>query len=235
MFSNFERIVKVIYREWKTSVVGTLDKEHPSEEVLACFLEDKLSQADKDLTQSHLLRCNKCAEYLSVQLRIEPHLSKDVPVSLLEKVKRILGSGIKDNIFEIALRLKDKAWEIIQTSGDVLVDQELIPAPVLRSRQINEFKEEVNILKDLHEFRILARLEIKSNKDFSLMIKVKDKQGRRINKSLRVTLIKNEVELESYISDTGNSVFENILPGDYRVEITQKAYLAAVIDLKVKA
>jgi citrate lyase gamma subunit len=235
MFSNFERIVKVVYQEWKAAVTGALDKEHPSEEVLVCFLEDKLSQADKDVTQSHLLKCNKCSEYLSTQLKIEPHLSKDVPVSLLEKVKRNIGSDIKDNIFEIVLKLKDKSWEIIQTSGDVLVGQELIPAPVLRSRQINEFKEEVDILKDLHELRILARLESKSSKIFGLAVEVKNKQGKKIHKDLRVTLIKDEVELESYVSDIGNSVFENISPGDYRVEIIQEAHLAAIIDLKVKA
>jgi len=235
MLSKFEKIIRVIYREWKGAAGSLADNEHPDEETLACFLEDKLAQADRDLIQAHLLKCNKCAEYLGAQLKIEPHLSRDLPAYLLEKARKIIGSDAGENIFEILLKLKNKTWEIIQTSGDVLVGQELIPAPVLRSRQISEFKEEVSILKDLHEVRVLAKVESRSNNIFNLSINVKDKQGKETDKDLRITLIRGEVELESYISDTGSRVFENILPGNYRVEITQEARLVATIDLKVKA
>ena len=234
MFNYFERISRIIYREWKGT--GRLfNNEHPTEEALACFLEDKLAPVDSDLMQKHLLKCDICAEYLSIQLKIAPHLSKDVPDPLLERVRKILGSDVKDNVFEIFLRLKEKAWEIIQTSGDVLVGQELIPAPVLRNRQINEFKEEVSILKDLEEVRILAKVESKSSKIFNLTIIIKDKQGEKVSNNLRITLMKDEVELESYISDSGGSIFENISPGNYRVEVTQETRMVALIDLKVKA
>ncbi|MDD5505294.1 MAG: hypothetical protein PHR73_00860 [Candidatus Omnitrophica bacterium] len=233
MFTHFEKIIRIVYREWKGTARLSGD-EHPDEEDLVCFLEHRLVQADRDLIQGHLLRCNKCAEYLNTQLKIEPHLSKDIPAHLLEKARKMIGSDAKENILEIILKLKDKAWEIIQTSGDVLVGQELIPAPVLRSRQINEFKEELSILKDLEEVRVLAKVESKGGKIFSLSINVKDKQGKRLDKDLRITLIKDEVELESYAFDAGSSVFEKILPGNYRVEITREARLAAAIDLKVK-
>ncbi len=232
MFSHFEKIIRIIYREWKGA--GRLvNHEHPTEETLVCFLEHKLAQADRDLIQKHLLKCDICAEYLSTQLKIEPNLSKDVPAALLERVRKMVGSDVKENIFEIFLRLKEKALEIIQTSGDVLVGQEVIPARVLRSRQIKEFKGELSILKDLQEVRVLAKIESKSSKIFNLTINIKDKQGKEVNKDLRITLIKDEVELESYISDSGGSVFENVPPGNYRVEVTQETRLVAVIDLKV--
>jgi hypothetical protein len=234
MLSHYEKIIRFIYREWKGD--GRLvNNEHPTEETLVCFLEDKLAQTDKDLIQRHLLKCDICAEYLCAQFKIEPHLSKDVPVSLLERVGKMVGSDVKEDVFEIFLRLKEKAWEIIQTSGDVLVGQELIPAPVLRSRQINEFKEELSILKDLQEVRVLAKVESKNGRVFNLVITIKNKQGQQVNKDLRITLIKDEVELESYISGAGSSIFENIFPGNYRVEVTQETRLLAVIDLKVKA
>jgi len=234
MFSHFEKIIRIIYREWK-GTGSPVNNEHLTEEALTCFLEDKLAQAERDLIQRHLLSCNVCAEYLSTQLKIEPHLSKEVPALLLEKVRRLVGSDVKESIFEILLRLKEEALEIIQTSGDVLVGQELIPAPVLRSRQIKEFKEGVTILKDLQEIRVLARVESKSSKVFNLAITIKDKQDRKVSKDLRITLIKDELELESYISDSGGSVFENVPPGNYRVEVIQETRLLAVIDLKVKA
>jgi len=147
----------------------------------------------------------------------------------------MIDSDVKENILEIFLMLKEKTLEIIQTSGDVLLGQELIPAPVLRSRQINEFKEEVSILKDLKESRVLAKVENKGNRIFNLAVTIKDKQGRQIDKTLRMTLIKDGIELESYVSDTGSILFENILPGNYKVEVSQGARVLAVINLKVKA
>ncbi|MFA6129887.1 MAG: hypothetical protein WC731_02760 [Candidatus Omnitrophota bacterium] len=234
MFNYFERIIRIIYLEWKGSPCF-IEKEHPNEETLVSFLEDKLPKLDRDLIQEHLLKCDICAEYLGTQLKIEAHLSKDVPLVLLERVRKMIDSDVKDNILEIFLMLKEKTLEIIQTSGDVLVGQELIPAPVLRSRQINEFKEEVSILKDLKEFRVLVKVENKGDKIFNLAVTIKDKQGRQIDKTLRITLIKDGIELESYVSDTGNIFFENILPDNYKVEVSQGSRILAVINLKVKA
>ncbi|MFH1190827.1 MAG: hypothetical protein V1670_01345 [Candidatus Omnitrophota bacterium] len=235
MLNNFEKITRIIYGERKAALSFT-GQDHPGAESLACFLEDKLSLPDKELIQKHLLSCDLCAEYLSAQLKIQPHLSLDVPARLLEKVEKLVGRQIGENLLEIFIKLKEKALEIIQTTGDVLLGQELVPAPVLRSRKINEFKEEVTILKDLQRIRVIAKIQNKSTQGFNLTITVKDKQSQKINKNIRVTLIRGGVELESYIIDSaGSSFFENILPGDYVVEVSREDQKEAVIDLKVKA
>ena len=234
MLNNFEKIVRVIYREQK-EVKFSLLQEHPSEENLACFIEDKLPANDKDMICQHLLSCQVCAECLSIQLKIQPHLSLNVPAPLLEKVKKIVDQEVGENLLEIFLMLKEKVLEIIQTTGDVLFGQELVPAPVLRSRKINEFKEEVSILKDLQQIRVLAKIQNNSTKSFNLTITVKDKLASKIDKNLRITLIKDGLELESYMNDSGSSFFENIPPGNYIVEISRQGVREAVIDLKVKA
>jgi len=235
MANYLEKITKIIYREWKRGRSFKV-KEHPGEEDLVCFLEGKFSLQDKEALQEHLLSCDICSEYLSAQLKIQPHLSLDVPAQLLEKIKKLLGQDTVENLLEIFLKLKEKAMEIIQTTGDVLVGQELVPAPVLRSRKIDEFKEEVSILKDLREIRILAKIQNKDTKSFNLTITVKDKQSQKIGKNLRITLMRDGIELESYITDSaGSSFFENILPGNYSVEVSREDQKEAVIDLKVQA
>jgi len=234
MPNYFEQVAKLVYREWKIANQFA-GKDHPDVETLVCFLENKLSLSEKTQIQEHLVSCDLCAEYLSLQLKIKSHLSLDVPIGLLEKIKNLVGQDSRENLLEIFIKLKVKALEIMQTTGDVLLGQELVPAPVLRSRKINEFKEEVSILKDLQQIRVLAKIQNKSAKSFNLTITVKDKHSQRIDKSLRVTLIKDDLELESYVNDVGSSFFENILPGDYVVEISRQGERMAVIDLKVKA
>lgn len=233
MFSNFEKITRLIYRERKKTAPFT-EQNHPSEENLVCFLEDKLSVNDMDMIRKHLLSCEACAECLSIQLKIQPHLSLAVPTPLLEKVKKMVGQEAGENLLEIFLKLKEKALEIIQTTGDVLLGQELVPAPLLRSRKIDEFKEEVCIIKDLQQIRVLAKIQNKSGRSFNLTITVKDKQTFKIDKDLRITLIKDGLELESYINDSGNSFFENIALGSYVIEVSRQGRREAVIDLKVK-
>jgi len=233
MNNYLENITKIVYREWKKgrSFKGN---EHPDEEEMVCFLEGKLSAQDKVLIQKHLLSCNICAEYVSTQQKIQPHLSLEVPKQLLENVERMLGQNTLENLLEIFIKLKEKAIAIIETTGDVLVGQELVPAPVLRSRKIEEFKEEVSILKDLQQIRVLAKIQNKDVKNFNLTITVKDKKSQKIPKDLRITLVKEGIELESYTTDSGSGVFENIPPGSYVIEVSLQGQKEARIDLKVQ-
>jgi hypothetical protein len=124
----------------------------------------------------------------------------------------------KSLVLEIVLKLKEKTLELLRTTGDVLVGQELVPAPV-RSRQIKDFKDEVTILKDFKDVRVEIKIENKLARAFTLVAMVKDKHTSRVIKDLRVTLIKDELELESYLSDSGKAVFEHVLLGKYTVQI----------------
>ena len=74
--------------------------------------------------------------------------------------------------------------------------QELVPAPILRSRQIKDFKDEVTILKDFKDIRVQAKVENKGANAFSLVILVKERHTQRIIKDLRIRLLKDGAELE---------------------------------------
>jgi len=75
----------------------------------------------------------------------------------------------------------------------------------------------------------------KKGKYFNVIIKAKQKQSLRAIKDLRITLIKEGVELESYLSDFGSAVFEHVLLGKYSLEVSSiKGRLATVV-LDIKA
>ncbi len=122
----------------------------------------------------------------------------------------------------------------MHTSGDILVGQELMPAPILRSHKIKDFKDEVIILKDFRDIRVEAKIENKGTKAFNLTIRVKDKQTQKIIKDLRVTLIKDDLELESYVADTGVVTFEHVLLGKYTVKIANLENNLASILLDIR-
>jgi hypothetical protein len=53
-------------------------------------------------------------------------------------------------------------------------------------------------------------------------------------KDLRVTLIRDDTELESYLSDSGKVVFEHVLLGKYMVEISNIENKLAMIEIDIK-
>lgn len=234
MADTLEALIKKVYKGWKKGF--KVSANHPDEEALACFINGCLTSEESEQLKAHFVTCDNCAQIFALSLSAESSDElKEVPKELLEKTLEIL--KLKDNpsIFEVILRLKENMLEIIKASGDILLGQELIPAPVLRSRKIKDFKDEVTILKDFKEIRVEIKVENKDGKYFNVMIRAKHKYGARLFKDLRVTLIKEGVELESYLSQTGAVSFEHILLGKYNLELTSVSDKLASVVLDIKS
>ncbi len=234
MPDKIEKLIKAVYKKWKTSRLDTGGNLHPNEEEMACFVEGKLPQGDCERIKEHLIGCEACAESFSIQLKLKPEPVKNVPEELIELAKKLVPSKDNISVIEIAIKLGQKALEILSTTGDVLVGREFVPAPVLRSRQIKEFKDEVTILKDLKDVRVEVKIENKHGRAFDLIIFVKDKQANRIIKDLRITLLKEGFELESYLTASDKVIFEHVLAGKYVIEVSgiEKKIASILLDIK---
>jgi hypothetical protein len=234
MPEKLEKLIKLVYKIWKAKAAQP-QGPHPDEETLVCFLENKLSGQEYARIKAHLVSCDRCSEIVATQLKLNTIEIKELPQGLLTRVKELVRQEDKISVLEIYLKLKEKVLEILNTTGDVLVGQELVPAPILRSRKIKDFKDEVTILKDFKDIRVEVKIENKLGRSFSLMVVVKEKASQRIMKDLRVTLVKDDLELESYLTDSGKVTFEHVLLGKYTVEIsTVESNLASILlDIKV--
>jgi len=233
MQNKLERFIKLVYKQWRLDQLR-ISEPHPDEETFVCFLEGRLSEDEGARIKSHLISCDSCAESLLLQARLKVSEEQEVPEQLLERAKNLVKPEDKSLILEIILKLKEEALEILSTTGDILVGQELVPAPILRSRKIKDFKDEVTILKDFQDIRVELKLENKGVEFFNVTVIVKEKETQKIIKDLRVTLIKDDLELESYLNDTGSVIFEHVLLGKYTVEISTHENKLASILLDIK-
>lgn len=248
MQSVLERLIKIVYRKWK-SAQPKITEPHPDEETLVCFIEARLPVEESKRVRAHLVSCDSCADALAIQARLAASLratatataglklteEKEVPEELIERVKNLVIHKDKLSILEIMLRLKEKTLEIMNTTGDVLVGQELMPAPVLRSRRIKDFKDEVTILKDFKDIRVEVKIENKHGQAFNLTVMAKEKETQNLIKDLRVTLLKDDLELESYLTDYGKVTFEHVLLGKYTVEVSsfENKLASILLDIKI--
>lgn len=234
MSEKIEGLVKAVYKSWKKRLPKAQGM-HLDEESFACFLEGRLSAEEKERINTHLISCDDCLEIFSLSINAQDANMQEVPGELLDKVRVIISLKEKMTVLEVILRLKENMLEVINSNGDILVGRELVSAPALRSRNIRDFKDEVTVLKDFKDVRVEVRLENKGGKYFNLMLQVKKKHRQGLLKDLRVTLIKDDLELESCISDTGSVNFEHILLGKYSLEVTCATERVALVMLDVKA
>jgi len=234
MQENLEKLIKIVYENWKFDQ-PKIEELHPDEETFACFLTGKLPPKETARIRAHLIGCERCAEVFAVSSKLEVVENQLAPKQLVQEAKRLIEEQVSLAILEICLKFKEKALEILNTSGDILVGQEFIPAPVLRGRKAKDFKDEVTILKDFKDIRVEVKIENKVGEVFDLTVLVQEKESQKVIKDLRVTLLREAIELESYLNDPGKVIFENVLLGKYTVEIsTLKSKLASVL-LEIKA
>jgi hypothetical protein len=234
MLDNLEKLIKLVYGKYRSGRSLKLTR-HPDDETFACFIDGKLSVKEEEGIRQHLIECGSCAQAVAIQIKTCPDTELDVSPGLLAAARDILSSEKATPALEVFLRLKEGLFELLSTNGDVLLGQEFIPALVLRSRQVKEFKDEIMILKDLGSIRVEIKVEKKSASIFSLSVIAKDRQSSQVIKDLRVTLMKEDLELESYINDLGKVVFEHIALGKYTVEIADLKEKLAAILLDIKA
>lgn len=224
MPDKIEKLIDKVWQNWQGKQV-MVSSRHPDEETLACFIERKLIESESEQVILHLIGCGSCMDKVIAYAKLNPSLAEDaVPETIAEQPA----------FLEIVLRLKDKLLELVNTTGDVLVGQELMPAPILRARKIKDFKDEVMVLKDFEDVRVEAKIENRPNAFFSLTVMAKDKNTQKVIKDLRITLMKDELELESYHTDTGRAVFENVAIGRYMVEISriEKKIASVIVDIR---
>ncbi|MCM8800395.1 MAG: hypothetical protein NC912_00045 [Candidatus Omnitrophica bacterium] len=232
MLNKLERVIQRVYKVWKKE-----QKEsdiHPDEETLTCFLESRLSSEDSEEIKRHLISCKGCMERVNLLIRLEEMPLKEFPQQLLANIASLLPSQTPPESLEVVLQFKEDLIRILKTTGEILLGKELISQAVLRSRQIKDFKDELRIAKDFKEFKIEIKIINKKTKAFDLSIIVRKRRPLQLMKDLRITLIKDDTELESYLSSSGKVTFEGIPLGTYTIQVSRLKELIGYLHLEVK-
>jgi hypothetical protein len=232
MNGRIERLIAMAFDDWKKD--GASGRAHPGEEEIACFLEGKLGRTDADRIKEHVAVCDACAELVVAGMSIPPGEELPVPEELLARARGLAVPSVNAQVLDIVLTMKTFGFSIISTTGDVLLGQEFVPAAVLRTRDIRDFKDEIVILKDFSEIRIEVKAQSQPGLGFNLSILARNKRNQKALKDVRISLFKEGVELESRVADTGRAVFEHVYPGLYSVEISGIKEKLARVSLEVR-
>ena len=229
---KIEELIRMVYRFWRKKHKQA-DLLCPDEETLVCFSEGTLPRNESKMIQEHLVSCSRCSEVVSLFLQRHKE-QRDVPEVLINKAKSLIEQKLPTSILEIAIAIKEKALEILGTTADIILENEILPLPVLRSRKITEFQEEIGIIEEFINIKINILIQKMDRDSARLNINLIDKTSLKPLDDLRLMLMKDKKEIESYELVSGNAVFDKVGRGDYEIQILRKEEILGVINLKIK-
>jgi len=208
----------------------------PDEERLAAFSEGRLSEADETEVVGHIARCGPCANaVLSLRTILsepEKEGAAKLPLSLIERARKLdpSGKGIMDVVVEFA----KGAARLVKSSGDVVGG--MVPATdAVRGGEGQVISENlVTLTKEFPPYSAEVDVEKVRDNTAEISIKLLDKESGSPAKGLRVSLFKEESELESTMLDAGFAVFQDLAFGHYRLDVTRVGEPVGRITLEMK-
>lgn len=231
MAFKIEAFIEMLYRNYQRRQTRS-NLSCPDEETLVSFIEGEISQEDSRQLQEHLLACGRCAEALALFF-LQPKITQRVPSEIIEKVKSLVSQKTPAHILELTLKIKEKFLEILDTSGDIIFGNEIIPLPVLRSRQIRDFGDELALVKEIGEMRVNLDIEKREEGLVKIIFTLSDKNTSLALSDLRVTLFKDDRELESYAVEAGRAAFDKLGLGRFTFQILRKEQVLGLIKLEL--
>jgi hypothetical protein len=192
----------------------TAKKSCPGEEMIADYLEDRLSAEDKEAMDAHLSECERCLEELVIAGKAMKDTAEApaVPLGVTKAAVRLVA---KQTTGAAEKSLK----ESIATYMEKVSDYVRYSLPwrwqhaTIRSSKVESAPDLVVIRKVYKE--IETEIEIEKTGEDKAHIRVK--AGGREKNGIRVTLKKGEREISSQLLSGDHVLFEDIPFGRYEI------------------
>jgi len=219
-----DRIIKDIIMDIKAKVKDPC----PDDETLAAFIEGKLPEQRHREISLHFLTCPKCRDYVAAAWGQIPKRLR-VPVEVIKKAAEILPA--EESAWEVVVKFTSDFVEVIKNTGA----RTQYFAPAYASARSDRVCQSSLVAVSENIGGIETELEIERLDSGEGELKVNFKESGGIpNPPLRVTLKKNNKELESCIASRGSTVFEKVPIGAYDISISRKGISLGEITLEMK-
>ena len=215
-----------------------MKKACPTEEMLADYLENRLSEKQGSEMEKHLSDCDTCLEVVALaqSLLQDRHLTEfaSVPAEVTDAAVQLVLS--QDPFVSESLPERiEKALKDLPTKISALLNHrtwgELQPQPV-RGPKRKVAKDLVLLKKTFQDVR--TAIEIEKIGENKAHIRVKLLLDDTISQTVRVTLKKGEREISSYLAERAQVVFEDIPFGRYSLTIARDGSTLGIYHFEIK-
>jgi hypothetical protein len=214
----------------------------PDHETLGAFYEGRLDQESERRLREHIMYCDRCLELgsaLAAQLEDNRYEEKiQVPLKALNRVVRLdparshksWTEGAREVVVDFARGMVNS----VKSSGQAVAVE---PVPAVAFRGGGQVISE-NLVAFKKEFLpFIAEVEVEKIQENrgEITVSVSEKETGRPAQGMRVSLFSPEKELESYILEQGQAVFENVKFGKYLLRLSRQGKQIGRISLNMKS
>ena len=204
------------------------------DEMLACYAQGLLSAAEREAVKDLIKNDPRLKEELTVQEAIcqtEDESLAEIPDDVISKAKNLVSEPFGVHIWNVAVRFSRQTLRALKSDGSP-VDC-VVRDPVLSRGSKTELTKSTVIRKGFGVFDIQMEISVKKKSVCCIVIFIKDLKKQSPMNDVRITLIKDNIELESYVTSQGRAVFEDIRDGYCLLEITAPDKPVARITLQL--
>ena len=209
----------------------------PDEELLADYLESRLSDHERSEMEKHLANCEMCLEEFMVARNLvrggDGFELDRVPSRVTQAAVRLVNTQGLTSSASLRERLK----RLIKGLHLRMSDFHLTPwgewrlAPIRGSRRVVS-KDLVCVRKTFKEIEV--EIEIEKTGENKTLIRVKLPESNRHGKGIRVTLKNGEREISSHFLDGAPVLFEDIHFGRYSLTFSRDGVMVGKYLFKIK-
>lgn len=201
-----------------------MKKACPSDEALADYLENRLSDEGRAHMERHLSGCSRCLEGLVVARglsRVEKGAESDpVPAVVTEAAVRLVQTQASLGSPPLAQRIREALRSLVNGISS------LLPLDSWRTWGLQPMRGPKRIsVKDFVRLRrsfqgIDADIEIEKAGEHKAQIRVRVLETEKVGHLVRVTLKQGEREVASSLTEEGSVFFEDTPFGRYSLALT---------------
>jgi hypothetical protein len=199
---------------------------------IAIMLDNVASKGERKRILDHVCTCKECANELFGNYALHESRSIEnvkVPEVWVEKVKDLIISKPKGNLFEIIFEIKRQAIEIIRTTGNILsTGMEPAMAGAFRGKHRRRKQKSIKVIKTIGSLSIEVSICYTGRNLCNISLNIKPPSPVA---GAKATLIKDNEEIESLPIHSGKCCFEEVSLSNYTIAI--KGYKKQPIMIKV--
>lgn len=232
-----DSLKQIIQRNYSKLGMDAKKTQCSSEEILAGYLERKLTPDTVSSLESHLALCSVCSERIVLLNRVLTNPQTISPPGYLVERAKGLISGVSpaSNILEIILAFGREVCEVIRTTGEILQTAGLTPVSVsVRSGLGTEKSAVTKISKNFESTHIEVHIEKLSDASFRIKVISTDPASKKPLNDLRVSLFKDKRELESLLSQEGVATFSGLTFSHYKIKVLKAHSLIGEVHIDLR-
>ncbi|MBF0523352.1 MAG: zf-HC2 domain-containing protein [Candidatus Omnitrophica bacterium] len=213
-------------------------RQCPDDETVACYMDGLLPAKEKSSVDKHLKSCSACREAFAIHKEVAEQLKvadlEPVPKHLVEAAKNLWSEKYGVRFLDIVVTVAQDFLERARTTGEIIKGSLKSPEFAYALRDGGEQKTTtLRVRKIFEDIRIDIEVSRTAGDNSMVSLKLKDDKTDIPLIDLRATLILDDTELESYVTQNGKVVFENIRPGVYMIQISRVDRAVGVISLEL--